>query len=85
MNGNVTRQSNRQEENCSGSCSGGLKNQIWERLVNLCESNILETQVIFPIYGLDRTLFQSTNNLKSFRSTNDMKIKITHHRISYMM
>ena len=38
-------------------------------LVSLCESNILETQLIFPKYSeLARTLF-------SFESTNNIKLK----------
>ena len=56
----------------------GLRNQNGENLENLCETNILETQVIFPIsvydIRLDITLFP-------VKSTNGIKIKITHHRV----
>ena len=37
----------RQEENCAGIYSRGLRNQNGDYLVNLYESNILETHVIF--------------------------------------
>ena len=39
----------RQEENYTWRYSKGLKNQNGKYLVNLYESNDLETQVIFPI------------------------------------
>ena len=44
----VTNQSQRREENCTGRYSSGLRNQNREHLINLCESNILKAQVIFP-------------------------------------
>ena len=49
MNASVVSQTKRREENCTGSYSSGLKNQHEEHLANLCESNILETQVIFSM------------------------------------
>ena len=58
----------RREENCTGKGSRGLRNQDGEHLVNLCQSNILETtynqlaRILFP--------FEKTNN-----------IKITDHRV----
>ena len=39
----------RQEENCTGRYSKGLKKQNGGHFVNLFESNNLETQVMFPI------------------------------------
>ena len=56
----------------------GLRNQNGENVENLCETSILEIQVIFPISAydirLDITLFP-------VKSTNGIKIKITHHRV----
>ena len=49
MNASVASQSKRQEKNCPGNYSRRLRNQNGEHLVNLCESDILETQVIFRI------------------------------------
>ena len=40
-----TSQSKRREENCTGRYSKGLRDQNEEQLVNICESNILETLV----------------------------------------
>ena len=39
----------KRQENWTGMYSKGLKNQIGQHLVNLCESNKLETQVVFHI------------------------------------
>ena len=57
-------QAKRQDENCTGSYSEGVRDQNVEHLVNLCESNNLETQVIFSYSELARILFpvKSTNN-----------------------
>ena len=49
MNASVASQSKRRGENCAEMNSIGLRNQNGEHLLNLCESNILETQVIVPI------------------------------------
>ena len=49
MNASAASHSKRREENRTGRYSRGLKNQNEERLVNLCESNILETQIVFLI------------------------------------
>ena len=38
-----------QEGSCTGRYSKGLRNQNGQHLVNLCKSNKLETQFIFPI------------------------------------
>ena len=46
----------RQEDNCIVRYMEGLKNKIREHLVNLCELNDLETQVIFFRVKLDRAL-----------------------------
>ena len=62
----------KQEENCTGRYSKGLRNQNENDLVNLCESNNFETQVIgtpsLNNYNgeLARTLIpaESTNNRK---------------------
>ena len=45
----VASQGKRREENCTGRYSRGLRDLNEKHLVNLCESNILETQVMFPI------------------------------------
>ena len=45
MDASVASQSKRREGNCTGWYSTGLRNQNVEHLVNLCESNILETKV----------------------------------------
>ena len=45
MNESVASPSKRREENYSGKYSRELSNQNGEHLLNLCESNILETQV----------------------------------------
>ena len=47
----------RQEENWKGRYSKGLKNQNGKYLEKLCESNNLETQVIFPYSKLSETYF----------------------------
>ena len=65
----------RRDKNCSGRHSRGLRSQNWEHLVNLCESNILQKQVIFPIQG------QNFISVLPGESTNDIEIKITHHRV----
>ena len=55
--------------------SRGLRNQNGQQLVNLCESNILETQVIFHIYRsqlASRTLFPVKSSIQN---------KVTHHRV----
>ena len=39
----------KRQENWTGMYSKGLMNQIGQHLVNLCESNKLETQVVFHI------------------------------------
>ena len=44
MNASIAK---RQEENCPGRYSKGLRNQNREHLANLCESKNLETQVKF--------------------------------------
>ena len=49
MNASASSQSKRQEENCKERYSRGLSNQNGKHLVNLCEANILETLVVFPI------------------------------------
>ena len=49
MNESVTSQSKTRGENCAGSYLRGLKNQNGEHPESLCELNILETQVIFPM------------------------------------
>ena len=75
MNASIASQNKRREENCTGRCSRRLRNQNGGHLASLCKSNILETQVIFPIASeLARTLFP-------VKSTNDIKIKITHHKV----
>ena len=49
MNESVASQSKRREENYrGGKYLRGLRNQNGEHFVNLCESNILETQVNQP-------------------------------------
>ena len=75
MNASVASQSKRQEKNCPGRYSRRLRNQNGEHLVNLCESDILETQVIFRIQG------QNFTSLFSVESTNNIKTKITHQRV----
>ena len=65
---NVVGQSKRREKNCRGKYPRGWRNQNGENLVNLCESNNLETQVKFPIV---RALFP-------VESINSVKIRITH-------
>ena len=77
MNASVISQSKRREENCPGKYSRGLRNQNEEHLINLCESNILETQVIFPIKG------QNFLSVFPVESTNDINIKITPKSFSY--
>ena len=67
MNASAASQRKRLQENCTRRYSRGLRNQNGEHLVNLCESNIFETQVT-------RTLFPG-------ESTNDIKIKITQHGV----
>ena len=57
--------------NCILRYWGGLRIQNGEHFVNLCESNMLETKVPSELAG---TLF-------SVESTNNTKIKITHHRV----
>ena len=47
MNASVASQNKRQEI-CTGTSSRGLRNHNGEHRLNLCESNILETQVIVP-------------------------------------
>ena len=47
MNASVDSQNSRR--NLQGMYSKGLRNQIMKHIVNLYESNNLETQVIFPI------------------------------------
>ena len=49
MNGSVDSQSKRREENCRRRYPIGLRNQYGEHHVNLCESNILQTQVTFHL------------------------------------
>ena len=39
----------KRQENCTGMYSKGLKNLNREHLENRCESNKLETQVVFHI------------------------------------
>ena len=45
IKGNVSSRSKRRDKNCTWRYSKGLRNQNKEHLVNICESNILETQV----------------------------------------
>ena len=49
MNESVYCQSKRLEENCIRRYPTGLRNQYREHHVNLCESNILQAQAIFPL------------------------------------
>ena len=49
MNASVAMPAKRREETCTGEYLWELNNQNGEHLVNVCESNILETLVIFPI------------------------------------
>ena len=59
-----------------------LHRKVFEKINELkwrasCESDTFETQVIFPI--LARTLLART--LFPVKSTNNIKIKIPHHRV----
>ena len=77
MNASVAIQSKRWWENCAGKYSRAWKNQSGKHLVNLCESNILETQVSpYSLYCelASRTLFP-------IQSTNTIQIKITNYRV----
>ena len=49
MSVSVARRSKRREENCLERYSGELRNRNEEYLVNICESNIVWAQVIFPV------------------------------------
>ena len=64
-----------EEENCTGMHLKGSKNQNEKYLVDLYESNNLETQVISPMCSeLARTLIH-------FESTNNTKITVTRHTV----
>ena len=43
MNASIASQSKRREENSTGRSSRGFRNQNGKHLLNLCESNIIET------------------------------------------
>ena len=68
MNASVVGQNKRLDKNCTGKYSRWLRDQNGEHIINIWESNISETQVT-------RTLFPG-------ESTNDIKIKITQHRVT---
>ena len=65
----------KRQENCAGRYSKDLKNKNGEHLVSLCESNNLETQVIFPIVSQPELYF-----LLKIQIT--WKLKLTRHRVT---
>ena len=64
-------------ENCLGRYSRRLRNQNVEHFIDPSyESNILETQIIFPIWK--KIVCELT---RTSESKNHIKIKTTHHRV----
>ena len=57
MSVSVARQSKRREENCLERYSGESRNRNEEYLENLCESNIVWAQVIFPVLLIAKFTF----------------------------
>ena len=71
----------RQDQNWKGWYSKVFKNQTEEHLVNLCESNKFETQVIFP-YSLHSYINQLAIILFPVQSMGNIKFKMTCYRVA---
>ena len=74
MSVSVARQSKRREENCLERYSGELRNRNEEYLVNICESNIVWAQVIFPVLLVAKFTFLHRDGARMHRSFNKQYI-----------
>ena len=85
MSVSVARRSKRREENCLERYSGELRNRNEEYLVNICESNIVWAQVIFPVLLVAKFTFLHRDGARmhqEFQQTIHIKKKKMCTRIS---
>ena len=71
----------REDQNLKGCYSKVLKNQTEEHLVNLCESNKFETQVILP-HSLHSYINELARILFPVQSMGNIKFKMTCYRVA---
>ena len=79
MSVSVARQSKRREENCLERYSGESRNRNEEYLENLCESNIVWAQVIFPVLLIAKFTFLHRDGARmhqEFQRTRHQKKKM---------